>query len=75
MSTEQITQQALALPPEEREKLAELLYLTLDHSSSEEIEQAWIEEAERRLDKIHNGTAVLLDGNEVMQRMKKRVGL
>ncbi len=75
MSKEQITEQALLLPPEDRERLAELLFLTLDHSSSEEIEKAWIEEAERRLDKIHNGTAVLLDGNEVMQRMKKRVGL
>ena len=71
MSTEQITQQALALPPEEREKLAELLYLTLDHSSSEEIEQAWIEEAERRLDKFHAGEIHSLDGPTVIEQIKR----
>ncbi len=71
MSKEQITEQALLLPPEERERLAELLFLTLDHTSSEEIEQAWIEEAEKRLDKFHAGEIQSVDGPTVIEQIKR----
>jgi hypothetical protein len=36
-----------------------------------EIEKAWIEEAERRLDEIENGEAEMVSGPQAMNELKK----
>ena len=72
MSKEQIREEALALSEEERELLAEELWLSLDRSSPVEIENAWIAEAEQRMDNVRNRTAVLYDGPEVMKELRAK---
>ena len=72
MSKEQIRQEALALSEEDREALAEELLLTIDRSTPEEIEKAWIEEAEKRVESIRNGTAILHDGPAVMEELREK---
>jgi len=72
MSKEQIIEGALGLSEEDREWLAEELWLSIDHSSPEEIEKAWIKEAEKRMDSVRNGTATLHDGPQVLKELREK---
>jgi putative addiction module component (TIGR02574 family) len=65
-AAKQILEAALKLPAEEREQLVDELKATL-HSgfASEEVEQAWATEIERRAAEIDSGKAVLRDWDEV----------
>ena len=72
MSKEQIIEGALALSEEDRESLAEELWLSLSHSSAEEIEKAWIDEAEKRIEGVRNGTVALHDGPQVMKELREK---
>jgi hypothetical protein len=73
MSKEQIIEEAMKLDEKEREEVVEILLIKTGNGySPEEIEKRWAEEAERRVDKILSGTAVLHDGEEVMERLRSR---
>jgi len=62
----QILEAAMKLPAEEREQLVDELKATLHGGfASEEVEQAWATEIERRAAKIDSGKAVLRDWDEV----------
>ena len=50
---QQIEEQALRLPPEERESLAGVLVQSLEAAPTSEVDAAWIEEAERRYEQWH----------------------
>jgi len=65
-AVKQILEAAMKLPAEEREQLVDELKATL-HSgfASEEVEQAWATEIERRAAEIDSGSAVLRDWDEV----------
>lgn len=52
---QQIKAEALRLPPEERESLAGVLVQSLEDASVNEIDAAWIEEAEQRFQKWRAG--------------------
>ena len=64
-AVKQILEAALQLPDEEREQLVDELKATL-HSgfATEEVEQAWASEVERRLQEIDSGKAGLRDWDE-----------
>jgi putative addiction module component (TIGR02574 family) len=62
---------ALRLPPEERTKLAQKLLLSLDTLSEEELEQAWLVEADRRARELDRGEIQPIPAEEV--RRKARV--
>jgi putative addiction module component (TIGR02574 family) len=66
MTSQQILEAALRLSPAERELLVEELTASL-HSGfvSKEIEEAWLEEIERRSAEIDSGKAVLREWPEV----------
>ena len=66
-------QQAKRLPKEQRLRLAEQL-LDATEEPDEGVEQAWHQELRRRLQSIDDGTAVLLDGDEHMQRLRDKFG-
>ena len=51
----ELTTQALALKPEERIELAEILLTSMDGFASPEIEAAWREEIERRVRDFEEG--------------------
>ncbi len=75
---DQLFEQALALPEEERRKLTTRLLKTLpDHPddpddeglTDEQWQAAWDEELRRREQSLDDGTAKLIDGEEVMKEM------
>jgi len=72
MSYEEIENAALALPPEARSMLAELLLESLDAEEQQRIDALWATEAERRIKEIENGIVAAIPGEEVMQRLRSR---
>ena len=70
---EEVYRDALALSEEEREKLLLLLRNHADPGwASPEIEQAWIEEIDRRENEIAEGKSHWLPGEEVMGELRDR---
>ena len=52
---QRIEEEALRLPPEERESLAGVLVQSLEDAPTSEVDAAWIEEAERRYEQWRAG--------------------
>ena len=70
---------ALKLPTRDRERLAEQLWASVDDEHRNQIVDGrdllgpgWMEEIERRLEEIRRGEAVLIDGKEVMSRLRAK---
>ena len=62
---------ALALPEDDRAKLAEKLVESLDGDVSADAEDAWAAEIERRLAKIDAGQAKLLSMEDAVARLHR----
>jgi putative addiction module component (TIGR02574 family) len=71
-SYEEIISAALALPPGSRAMLAEHLLESLDAGDQDQIDAAWIEEAERRDQEIEDGVVRAIPGDDVMNRLRAR---
>ena len=70
---EELYKEALAPSAEEAEKLVRLLTMQADSGwASPEIEQAWIEEIERREKEIAAGENQWLPGDKVMRQLRDR---
>lgn len=67
---DELSQKALALPAEERVRLAERLLATV-HAVDVEVEAAWDQEIQRRLAEIDNGTAKLIPAEEVFAEVRR----
>lgn len=50
-----VIEDALALPPVERARLVEVLYRSFQSDEERDIEQAWVEESERRISAYNRG--------------------
>jgi putative addiction module component (TIGR02574 family) len=71
---EELYKQALTLSAEEREELMRLLSMQADSGwASPEIEQAWMEEIERRERDYRAGKTKLIPGDEVLRRARERL--
>ena len=71
---EELYREALALSVEEREELMRLLLMQADNGwASPKIEQAWIEEADRRMKAVKEGREKLIPGEEVMRELREIV--
>lgn len=70
MDTTTIEQEALHLPVSERAKLAHKLLLSLENMSDSEIEEAWLDEAERRTSEIDQGKIQLIPAEEVSKKAR-----
>lgn len=68
----QILHEALELPPEQRAALADSLLDSLDTEVDADVEQAWREEIERRVESVRNGTAMLVPWEDVQARLLNR---
>ena len=64
----QIESEALQLPPRERARLAQRLLASLDPASDRDAEQAWLQEAERRLDELESGAVAGISAEQVFKR-------
>jgi len=70
---EELYKEALALSAEEREELVRLLTMRADSAwASPEIEKAWLEECDRRMKAIEDGTMELIPADEVFRRLRER---
>jgi putative addiction module component (TIGR02574 family) len=67
---EELSKRALELPPEERVRLAEKLLATV-HEIDAEVEAAWDQEIQRRLEEIDSGTAKLIPAEEVFAEVRR----
>jgi putative addiction module component (TIGR02574 family) len=72
MSTDQILKEALALPAEEKAKLAEELLSSLDDAAQAEIDKAWAEEVESRIEAYDRGELKAEPLEDVIKDMKQR---
>ncbi len=61
------------LPINERAKLLRALIADLDAPAEADVQQAWLEESERRLAEIENGTAKTVPGREVLDEARSRL--
>ena len=68
MTIEQIVNETLQLPPDERERLAEALFRSLEPDA--EWERAWATEAKRRLDEMDSGHVAPIPAEEAMKQAR-----
>ena len=73
MNTEQLHDAALALPPEERARLAHDLLRSLDGPAASDAADAWITELEKRARELADGTVVPVDWREARERISRRL--
>lgn len=69
---DEVLRAALTLPPGQRAMLADHLLGSLDGPNQKQIDDAWAEEAERRMREIDEGKVEVIDGELVMQRLRSR---
>ncbi|MGV3533609.1 MAG: addiction module protein [Chthoniobacteraceae bacterium] len=70
----QLEDEILRLPAEDREILADVLVNSLAAAPLNEIDQAWIEEAERRYDDWQNGRVTPIRGDEFFSKVREDLG-
>jgi len=70
---EELEKQARALSPKEKAALARILIDELDSSVDADVEELWIEEAQRRYNAFIRGELQALPGDEVMRRVRSRL--
>jgi putative addiction module component (TIGR02574 family) len=68
---DEIVNAALALPIEERAKLAKQILVSLETSQAQ-IDEAWRDEIERRIREIDQGEVELLPGEEVLKELRTK---
>lgn len=70
---EELYKEALTMSAEEREELVRLLTMQADSGwASPEIEQAWVEEIDRREKEIAEGKSQWVPGEAVMRELRDR---
>lgn len=76
MSTavENILTQALQMPPQGRAMIAERLISSLDTEVDWNVEVAWQQEVQRRIDEIDKGEVVCIPWEQVLHRLRGNSG-
>lgn len=74
MDATTIENEALNLPLADRAKLAQRLLLSLEELSESEVEEAWLDEAERRALEIDEGLVQLVPAEEVSRKARELLG-
>lgn len=69
---QQVLEQALSLPPEERLKVAELLLSSLDPATQQRIDSLWAAEAEDRLEALDRGEIQALSARDVFDELTEQ---
>jgi hypothetical protein len=75
---EKVLEQALSLNEEERSELVARLLPTLEPEdgetvTDEEWQAAWSVEIEKRVNEVRDGSAELIDGDEVLREVRLRI--
>ncbi|MFN0121259.1 MAG: addiction module protein [Blastocatellia bacterium] len=69
---EEIISAALSLPPGTRAMPAQQLLESLDSDNQQSIDSLWAEEAEKRLREIDSGNVGLINGKDVLEKLRSR---
>ncbi len=72
MNTKELIDKAVSLPVEERALVVDSLLRSLNQPESE-IDKTWIAVAKRRLAEMRSGSVVVVPGQEVFEKIWKRV--
>ena len=70
--SQELLQNALALPEAERAEIAASLIRSLDSETDEDVDAAWAGEIQRRVEAIDRGEARLIPWDDVMQELRGR---
>ncbi len=71
-SSEQILQQALALPPQDRAEIVERLLASFQAPPDPRLDELWAREAEDRLDAYDRGELGTVPADEVLARIERQ---
>lgn len=71
-SEKDILNAVLALPAEERARIAHELLVSLDEREDPDAADAWLDELDQRAQEVENGTAELEDWDTVRERLTQR---
>ena len=74
LTLDQITEEAIKLPPASRALLAGRLVQSLELEDTDEIQQLWSAEAIRRRDEIRSGQVQPVPGEQVIEEVRRLVG-
>ena len=70
MSTDEIINEAQALPPEERAAVVDSLLRSLNPPDPK-MDAAWTSVARERASELHSGSVKAVPGDEILSRLKK----
>lgn len=75
MSTQfdRVAADAMKLPLRDRVRLAQQLVRTVDSEAEKNVEELWFDEAERRLDELHNGKVEGIEADEAFRRVQEEL--
>ena len=74
MTIEQLSEEALALPSEQRALLADRLVESLDAGEASRLDHLWASEAKRRRDEVRQGRVQTIPGDEALARVRRSLG-
>jgi putative addiction module component (TIGR02574 family) len=74
MTMEQLAEEALALPSEQRALLADRLVESLDADEVSRLDHLWAAEAKRRRDEVRQGRVQTIPGEEALARVRRSLG-
>ncbi|HKP37267.1 MAG TPA: addiction module protein [Pyrinomonadaceae bacterium] len=74
LTLDQITEEAIKLPPASRALLADKLMQSLEAEEPDEIQRLWSAEAIRRRDEIRSGRVQPISGAQVIEEVRRLVG-
>ena len=72
-TAKKILDEALSLPEDDRRRLGEALLDSVPRGGSEDTQQAWVDEARRRAERVERGEGELLDLDEALTDLRADV--
>jgi putative addiction module component (TIGR02574 family) len=70
--THQVLERAIVLPPIERAELLEGILSSFDFPARADIDAAWAQEAEDRIDAFNRGDILSISATEVFEKINKK---
>lgn len=69
---DEVASAAMKLPELERQELIDRLHASLSSQNPGDVEKAWLEEIDRRLDAYDRGEVSTVPGREALRRIQSR---
>lgn len=74
MKTDELIDEVISLPVEERAKLVDRLLQSLNSLGESDVTAAWVELAQRRLRELQSGAVQAVPGEQVFASIRQRYG-